>query len=191
MHTKRNTARRTPSPPGRPPRHPLWRQANRRPWRPGDSAPHRPRPAGHRRLHRPGQLGIQHGGRLAVWLRPALGGHPLHHHAHRPAAQRRAPGHCHRLVSSLLSFQWTRFRKASTLLAMTALGIKLIQLVEDAMMAASSKRVSFDEAFCAFKRGAQGRLLCRRLVLPCHGIRPHRTSVVPPVTQNPLNVLRT
>lgn len=191
MHTKKKHREKDPSPPGRPPRHPLWHQANRRPWRPGDLAPHRPRPAGHRRLHRPGQLGIQHGGQLAVWLRPALGGHPLHHHAHRPAAQRRAPGHCHRLVSSLLSFQWTRFRKASTLLAMTALGIKLIQLVEDAMMAASSKRVSFDEAFCAFKRGAQGRLLCRRLVLPCHGIRPHRTSVVPLPTQNPLNVLRT
>ena len=41
------------------------------------------------------------------------------------------------------------------------------------------------------KRGAQGRLLYRRLVLPRHGIRPHCTSVVPPVTQNPLNVLKT
>lgn len=95
------------------------------------------------------------------------------------------------LLAPMMWPRFRNFRKASTLLAMTALGIKQIQLVEDAMMAASSKRVSFDEAFCTFKRGAQGRLLCRRLVLPCHGIRPHRTSVVPPVTQNPLNALRT
>lgn len=54
---------------------------------------------------------------------------------------------------------WTRFKdfqRISVLLLLTALGIELIQLAEDAMMAASSKRVSFDEALCAFVGGLIG-----------------------------------
>ena len=155
MHTKRNTARRTPP-----------RLAARLVTR-----------IGAKRSERPGGLEIVRHLQIGVFAfglaKPTLPLLPLG------------------LLAPMMWPRFRNFRKASTLLAMTALGIKLIQLVEDAMMAASSKWVSFDEAFCAFKRGAQGRLLCRRLVLPCHGIRPHRTSVVPPVTQNPLNVLRT
>lgn len=60
------------------------------------------------------------------------------------------------LLAPMMWPRFRNFRKVSTLLAMTALGIELIQLAEDAMMAASSKRVSFDEAFCAFVGGLVG-----------------------------------
>lgn len=59
----------------------------------------------------------------------------------------------------LVPMMWSRFRDLRTisaLLLLTALGIELIQLAEDAMMAASSKRVSFDETFCAFVGGLVG-----------------------------------
>ena len=62
---------------------------------PRHSAQHRPRTAGDRGLYRPRQLGKQLCSRLRVWLHPAVGGDPVDHHAHRPAAQCGPPGHRH------------------------------------------------------------------------------------------------
>ena len=73
----------------------LWLAPHRRSRRPRHCTAYRPRASRDRRLYRSGQLGLQHGRRLAVWLRAAVDRHAVHDHAHRAAAQRGALGHRH------------------------------------------------------------------------------------------------
>ena len=102
----------TPRNPSAAPRHPnvgtshaqpsqttLWLAPHRRPRRSRHCAAHRPRTARNSRLYRPGQLGLQHGRRLAVWLHAVVDRHAVHDHAHRLAAQRGALGHRHGRLS--------------------------------------------------------------------------------------------
>ena len=56
-------------------------------------------PAGDGRLHRPRQLGIEHGGGSQFGYGAAVGGDALTLGCHPAAAQRRPPGHCHRRMS--------------------------------------------------------------------------------------------
>lgn len=54
---------------------------------------------------------------------------------------------------------WQRYRQLqsiSLLLMVTSFGIELVQLMEDAIMGAFSKRISFDEALLAFIGGLVG-----------------------------------
>ena len=73
----------------------FWLPTHRRSRRTRHRTAYRPRIARDRRLYRPGQLGLQYGRGLAVWLRAAVDRHAVHDYADRLAAQRGAPGHRH------------------------------------------------------------------------------------------------
>ena len=77
----------------------FWLPTHRRSRRPRHCAAYRPRVTRDRRLYRPGQLGLQYGRGLAVWLRAAVDRHTVHDYAHCAAAQCGAPGYHHGRLS--------------------------------------------------------------------------------------------
>ena len=77
----------------------FWLPTHRWSRRPRHCAAYRARAARDRRLYRPGQLGLQYGRGLAVWLRAAVGRHAVHDYAHCAAAQRGTLGYRHGRLS--------------------------------------------------------------------------------------------